>query len=131
MEAREQWLKGFMIVSGAISCAMIYAAILPKAALNTAFGESLEGPLAELIVRNWGFLITMVGVLLIYGAIRPGARTIALVIAGLTKSFYISLVLAQGDRFLSKALPSLVIDSVMVLVIAGILVGQMFRPSRP
>jgi hypothetical protein len=49
---------------------MIYAAISPAKALESTFGESLSGPLAELIVRNWAVLIAMGGGMLIYAAFR-------------------------------------------------------------
>ena len=45
-------MKWIMIVSGALTCTMFYAAIAPQAALRSTFGESLEGPLAEIVVRN-------------------------------------------------------------------------------
>ena len=58
-------IKWIMLVSGALTCTMIYAAIAPQAMLRSTFGESLEGPLAELVVRNWGALIFLVGAMLI------------------------------------------------------------------
>ena len=52
-------IKWIMLVSGALTCTMIYAAIAPQAALQGTFGETLAGPLAEIVVRNWGVLITV------------------------------------------------------------------------
>ena len=57
---------------------MIYAAIAPQAALRSAFGATLEGPVAEIVVRNWGVLIALVGVMLIYGAFNPPTRLLVL-----------------------------------------------------
>jgi len=54
-------IKWIMIVSGALTCTMIYAAFAPEAALHSTFGRTLEGPVAEIVVRNWGALITLVG----------------------------------------------------------------------
>jgi len=56
--ARIKWI---MLVSGALTCTMLYAAIAPQAALRATFGETLEGPPAEIVVRNWGALIGLVG----------------------------------------------------------------------
>lgn len=64
-------IKWIMIVSGALTCTMLYAAIAPEAALRSTFGEPLEGPLAGIIVRNWAVLIVLVGAGLIYGAYDP------------------------------------------------------------
>lgn len=57
-------MKWIMIVSGVLTSTMFYAAISPAAALESTFGESLNGPLAELIVRNWAALIARGGVML-------------------------------------------------------------------
>jgi hypothetical protein len=46
-----------MIVSGVLTMTMIYAAFAPDAALRSAFGESVSGPAADIVVRNWGALI--------------------------------------------------------------------------
>lgn len=51
-------IKWAMLVSGALTCTMIYAVIAHEAALLHTFGASIGGPLAEIVVRNWGALIT-------------------------------------------------------------------------
>ena len=40
-------IKAIMLISGVLTATMIYAAIAPAAALQSNFGESLNGPLAE------------------------------------------------------------------------------------
>ena len=67
-------IKWVMLVSGALTFTMIYAAFSPTQALQSAFGESLEGPVANIVVRNWGALIALVGAMLVYGAFRPAVR---------------------------------------------------------
>ena len=57
-----------MIVSGVLTMTMIYAALAPEAALRSTFGESVSGPVADIVVRNWGALIALVGAMLIYAA---------------------------------------------------------------
>ena len=76
-------IKWIMLVSGALTCTMIYAAIAPQAALRSSFGAALDGPLAEIVVRNWGALIALVGAMLIYGAFNPATRPLVLTIAGI------------------------------------------------
>ena len=95
-------IKWIMLVAGVLTCTMIYAAIAPQAALRGTFGETLQGPLADIVVRNWGVLITLVGAMLIYGAYRPAVRPLVLVVAGLSKLVFIVLVLAQGSRYLGQ-----------------------------
>ena len=70
-------MKWLMLVSGVLTCTMIYAAIAPQAALRSNFGSVLEGPVAEIVVRNWGVLIALVGLMLIYGAFIEGNLDVA------------------------------------------------------
>lgn len=108
-----------MLVSGALTCTMIYAAIAPQAALQGTFGETLNGPLAEIVVRNWGILITMIGAMLIYGAYHPDSRRLVLAVAALTKLAFIALVLAQGSRYLNQqAGIAIAVDAVWVVLFA-------------
>jgi hypothetical protein len=110
-------IKWIMLASGVLTCTMIYAAIAPQAALRGTFGETLDGPLAEIVVRNWGVLITLVGAMLIYGAHRPAVRQLVLTIAGISKAIFILLVLAQGGRYLGQqAGIAIAIDAVWVVL---------------
>jgi cbb3-type cytochrome oxidase subunit 1 len=63
-----------MTVSGVLTLTMIYAAIVPEAALQSSFAETLTGPVASVVVRNWGALIALIGAMLIYGARNPAVR---------------------------------------------------------
>jgi len=85
-------IKWIMLMSGALTCTMVYAVVAPQAALRSTFGETLEGPLAEIVVRNWGALITLVGTMLIYGAFNPQVRSLALTVAGASKLVFIRMV---------------------------------------
>ena len=117
-------IKWIMLVAGVLTCTMIYAAIAPQAALRGTFGETLQGPLADIVVRNWGVLITLVGAMLIYGAYRPAVRPLVLVVAGLSKLVFIVLVLAQGSRYLGQqAGIAIAIDAVWVVLFALYLVA--------
>ena len=113
------YIKWIMLVSGAMTCTMVYAAIAPQAMLQRTFGEGVDGPLAELVVRNWGVLIFLVGAMLIYGAFTVAARPLVLTVAAASKVTFIALVLSNGDRYLrGQAGMSVVVDAVMVLLFA-------------
>ena len=117
-------IKWIMLVSGVLTCTMAYAAIAPQAALLSTFGETLHGPLAEVVVRNWGALITLVGLMLIWGAFNPQARTMALVIAGASKLVFAGLVLSHGGRYLGQqAGIAIAIDLMWVAVFAWYLLS--------
>ena len=77
--------KWIMLVSGLLTCTMFQGLIWPQAALQANFGETMEGPLAEIIVRNWGALIGLMGLMLIYGAFAASVRRFTLVVAGTSK----------------------------------------------
>jgi hypothetical protein len=106
---------------------MIFAAVAPQSALRSTFGESLEGPLADVVVRNWGALIGLVGAMLIYGAYVPSVRPLVLIVAGVSKLVFIGLVLSHGDRFLDRAAVAIVIDVFMVLLYGAYLLGSRHR----
>ena len=123
-------MKWIMLVSGALTCTMLYAAIAPQAALRSTFGETLEGSLAEIVVRNWGALIALVGAMLIYGAYDPPGRPLILTVAGLSKLIFIGLVLSKGGQYLGhQAGLAVVIDLLMVALFIGYLVGVRRRQS--
>jgi hypothetical protein len=111
---------------------MIYAAVAPQAALVSTFGEGLDGPVAEVVVRNWGALIGLVGAMLIYGAFNPPHRRLVLTAAGLSKAVFIGLVLSHGNRFLThQAGVAVVVDSLFVILFAWYLAAPASRQSPP
>jgi hypothetical protein len=129
MGIRVNWIvpkiKWIMVVSGVLTATMIYAAIAPEPALQSTFGETLDEPLAKIIVRNWGALIALVGGMLIYGAFTPHVRPLVLIVAGLSKVFFIALLLSQGTRYIShQAGVAVAIDSLAVVLYAWYLVAS-------
>ena len=127
----DRGIKWIMLVSGTLTFTMIYAAFSPEAALASAFGEALQGPIANIVVRNWGALIALVGAMLIYGAFRPAVRNLVLTVAGLSKVTFITLVLTSGRQYLGHQVGvSVVVDSIMVLLFAAYLAwGSRERPA--
>lgn len=120
-------MKWIMLVSGALTCTMLYAAVAPQAALQGTFGEALDGPVAEIVVRNWGVLIGLMGVMLIYGAFNVAARPLILVVAGFSKVAFITLILTLGRSFLAhQAGIAVVSDVIQVSLFLGYLAN---RPS--
>lgn len=89
-----------MLVSGALTCTMFYAAISPEASLRSSFGQSIDGQVAQIVVRNWGVLVGLMGLLLIHGAFNEQTRRVALVVAGVSKVAFVALVLSMGRQFL-------------------------------
>lgn len=122
-------MKWIMLVSGALTFTMVYAAIDPEGSLRSTFGETLEGPLAAIIVRNWGALIALVGAMLIYGAFRPESRPLVLAVAGLSKLTFIALIVCSGSQYLGRqAGVAVLVDGLMVLLFAWYLVAARRKP---
>jgi hypothetical protein len=107
-------MRWIMVVSGLLTSTMIYAAIAPEAALQSTFGETLTGPLAQIVVRNWGALIALVGAMLIYGAFNPASRPLVLTVAGVSKAVFIGLVLSLGDYLGRQVGVAALIDAIMI-----------------
>jgi hypothetical protein len=126
-------MKWIMLVAGALTCTMLYATIAPEAALRSTFGDSLHGPVAGIVVRNWGVLIGLIGAMLIYGAFNPASRPLVLTVAGLSKLTFIGLMLVLGRPFLSHSAGIAVIsDTIQVLLFLGYLLSdrEAARPRR-
>jgi hypothetical protein len=122
------WILGnirwIMVVSGVLTATMVYAVVAPEAALRSTFGQTLDGPVAAIVVRNWGALITLVGLMLIYGAFRPAVRPLVLTVAGASKLTFIGLVLAYGRQILGSGVAiAIATDLVMVMLFAWWLVA--------
>ena len=107
-------MKWIMLISGALTFTMVFAAITPQLALNSMFGSNLEGPLAEVVVRNWGALIALIGGMLIYGAYKIEVRNLVLSVAALSKITFITLVVSNG--FGVKLLSAIAFDAVLTLI---------------
>ena len=122
-------IKWIMLVSGLLTCTLFYAAIAPQAALNSLFGDSLNGQLSEIIVRNWGALITLVGAMQIYGVFNPLNRSLIVFISIASKLTFVSLVLIYGRQYLGQAGVAVAID----LVIVGLFVVYLLsdRQRKP
>ncbi|MDX2006304.1 MAG: hypothetical protein SFU83_13575 [Meiothermus sp.] len=123
-------IKWVMLISGLLTSSMVYAAIDPQRALGSMFGTTLEGPLAEVLVRNWGVLVTLVGLLLIYAAFNPQIRTIVVVQAAVSKAVFVALMLAYFSQYFTpQALFTIALDSVTVLVFGWYLLRVALDPT--
>ena len=108
----------FMGAAGLLTMTMAGAALAPDRTVRGMFGEGVEGPAARLLIRNWGVLVTFSGALLVYGAIYPEARPLALLLAIVGKGAFIGLVLAHGRRYLRATGLFLVVDGLFVIAFA-------------
>jgi hypothetical protein len=116
-------IKWIMLAGGVLTCTMALAIVAPQLALQRTFGATLEGPLAEVVVRSWGMLVTLVGAMLIYAAYRPVYRPLVLLVAALSKAMLLILIAGPGREFAATATPVIVADGLMVLLFSIYLLG--------
>ena len=113
----EKNIKWIMLVAGTVTCTTLFAAITPEDALLSMFGSSLTEPLANLLVRSWGFLVFIMGALLIYGAFNEGSRMLCIVVAGMSKIGFLLLILMFGQEFIDTLWVTVMFDSIVVLIL--------------
>ena len=125
MSAFVSQFRWVMLVSGVLTCTMFYAAIAPVDSQRSNFGEAIDGPLAQILVRNWGVLIGLVGLMLVYGAFSEANRRMALLVAVASKLTFIALVLTYGQQFLQFQVgTAVIVDSVMIALFVAYLVAS-------
>jgi hypothetical protein len=89
----------------------------PETSLKSNFGDALKGSSTGIIVRNWSALIGLMGIMLIYGAFNLPVRKFSLIIAGISKIIFITLILALGTQYLQFGVgTAVIIDSIMVVL---------------
>lgn len=116
-------IKWIMLVAGALTCTMALAIVSPQAALQQTFGATLEGSLADVIVRSWGVLITLIGAMLIYAAFRPVHRQLVLLVAAVSKAALLALIAGLGSQYAAAAMPVIIFDGLMVVIFSLYLLG--------
>ena len=111
--------KLIMLIAGLITCTTSYAMFFPQAALTSMFGAALsDSALAQIIVRSWGALVTLVGGLLLYGAFKPQDRPLILTIAALSKLIFVALLLLFGGPYFPQIATPIFVDSLAIILLA-------------
>ncbi|MDC0053200.1 hypothetical protein OAK05_02940 [Gammaproteobacteria bacterium] len=111
-------IKWIMLFAGLVTCTTVAAVFAPQETLLSMFGTNLTEPLANLVVRSWGFLVSIMGALLIYGAFNEGSRMQCIVTAGISKIGFLLLILIFGVAYIDKLIVTVVFDSIVVLILA-------------
>lgn len=114
-------IKWIMLVAGLVTCTTIAAVIAPQDTLFSMFASNLTEPLANLIVRSWGFLVFLMGALLIYGAFNQGSRLLCIITAGVSKVTFLVLILLFGMEYIETLWITVVFD-MLVITLLGIFV---------
>jgi len=108
-----------MLVVGLLTSTMFLVALDPASVMTNLFGEIPDSAAQQMVARNWGVLIGMVGLLLIYGAFKPTARRIAVLFATISKLAFIALaVIYLGPIPAGQLGVSVVFDIATVVLFA-------------
>ncbi len=111
--------KWIMLVCGLLTCTMFQGLLFPQSSFKSNFGENIEGSAVGIIVRSWSALIGLMGVMLIYGAYVSAVRKYSLIIVGLSKAIFITILLLMGRQFFGYAMgTAIIIDSIMLFLFA-------------
>ena len=123
-------MKWTMLVAGLLNCTILYQAIAPYDAIQAMFGVSLDpSPVVDLVVRSRGVLVTLVGLMLIYGAFNVAVRNMVLLVAIVAKLVFIGLLIDNRAELLQgAAVMALILDVVFVVLFTFYLV--MARTTR-
>ena len=120
-------IKWIMLFSGVITCSTFFAVIAPQVALLSMFGSDLTEPLANLVARSWGFLVSIMGILLIYGAFNEDARMLCIITAGISKIGFLFLILIFGTDYIDNLWVTIVFDTIVVLTLATYVVSPKIK----
>jgi hypothetical protein len=116
MNKFQRAIKWIMLVSGLLTCTTAFALFASDASLRSTFDVSLSNPMTLIVVRHWGALVGLFGIMLIYGAFEESVRRMVLLAASAGKAIFISLVLSYGHHVVSQAGPGVMIDTISVLL---------------
>ena len=124
----EQSQRLIFIISGALTSSMLLITISPQHFFEAFFGMtlihgsySLETTVsAELILflaRSWSFLIFLLGASLLLSVFVSRVRLVSSLLAGLSKLFFVGLILFYSELVLPGFLLTLVVDAVFGLML--------------
>ena len=117
-------IKWIMLLAGLVTSTTVAAVFVPQETLISMFGTNLTELLANLVVRSWGFLVSIMGALLIYGAFNEGSRLLCIITAGISKIGFLLLILIFGATYIDKLMVTVVFDSIVVLILATYVISS-------
>lgn len=117
-------IKWIMLFFGVITCTTFFAVIAPQDALLNMFGSNLTEPLANLLVRSWGFLVFIMGSLLIYGAFNEETRLLCIITAGVSKVGFLLLIMIFGTNYIETLWVTAAFDTFVILILTTYVISS-------
>jgi hypothetical protein len=116
-------IEVILVITGLLTAGVLVISVAPARAMKMLFGQAPSDVLSLFIVRHWGLLVCLVGVLLIYAAYHAEIRTPTLIVAIVEKVALVLGILASPFRQRPMALGMAIADAGMSAVYAAYLAG--------
>jgi hypothetical protein len=117
-------IKWIMLFAGLVTCTTVIAVFSPQETMISMFGTHLTEPLANLVVRSWGFLVSIMGALLIYGAFNEDARMLCAITTCISKMGFLLLILIFGADYIDTLWVTVLFDSLVVSILAAYILSS-------
>ena len=117
-------IKWIILFFGVITCTTFFAVIAPQDALLSMFGSNLTEPLANLLVRSWGFLVFIMGALLIYGAFNEETRLLCIITEGVSKVGFLLLIMIFGTNYIETLWVTAAFDTFVILILTTYVISS-------
>jgi len=102
-----------LVIAGFIHLLPV-SGVLGVERLNTLYGLTLSDPNIEILMRHRAVLFGVLGVFLIYAAVRPAFRALAIVAGLISVASFIVIALLVGDY--NAAISRVVIADVIAII---------------
>lgn len=110
-----QYFDWVLYITGALTASMFLMAIMPTRQFKSYFGTEISEPNVIMVVRHWGFMIGVIGLLLIYSGFEPSFRVPILWLAIVGKAAIVtSIVLRLGALKGTNAVQIVIADIIMI-----------------
>jgi hypothetical protein len=116
-------IEWILLVTGLATIGALVLCLAPITMMKMIFGEAPSDALSLLIVRHWGLLVGLVGVLLIYAAYHPDTRFPTLTVAIAEKAAFALAIFLSPFRRRPAVLIMALADSGMASVYMMYLTG--------
>jgi hypothetical protein len=120
LAAQIEWI---LLLTGLATAGALVLCLVPVTMMKMVFGQAPSDALSLLIVRHWGLLVGLVGVLLVYAAYHPEARVPTLIVAIVEKAAFALGVFISPFRRRPAVLVMALADSGMATVYLLYLTG--------
>jgi hypothetical protein len=116
-------IEWILLITGLATAGAVAFSVVPVPVMRLVFGQSPSDALSLLIIRHWGLLVGLVGVLLIYAAHHAEVRAATLTVAIVEKVAIVLGLLTSPFRRRRAVLVMALADAGMAAVYLIYVIG--------